>query len=64
MTRYRHYKHGTIYELWGDAKHTETLQDLVIYKEEGKQELWARPLNIFIELVEHEGDLVRRFKPI
>lgn len=57
--RYRHFK-GEIYEVVGVAKHSETLEEMVVYRNE-KGELWARPKKMFMENVS-EG--VPRFKYI
>lgn len=46
--RYRHFK-GHIIEVIGIAKHSETLESLVIYKHLGTNELWARPEVMFLE---------------
>lgn len=67
--KYQHYK-GKFYEVIGEARHSETLEDLVIYralydsKEFGKNALWARPKKMFLEKVKVEGKKVPRFKPI
>lgn len=60
---YQHFK-GKHCEVLGFAKHTETEEDLVIYKklDEEAQERMARPLSSFIEEVEREGVRVPRFK--
>ncbi|MED3716048.1 DUF1653 domain-containing protein [Geobacillus thermodenitrificans] len=60
--KYRHYK-GGIYELICIAKHTETEEKLVVYKNE-KGEKFARPYDMFFEEVEHEGKMVPRFMEI
>ena len=49
--KYRHFK-GTIYEVIAIAKHTETLEDLVIYAHDDK--IWARPYEMFISEVDHK----------
>ena len=54
--RYRHFK-GREYEVIGVAKHSETLEELVIYKSLATGDIWARPKSIFIGKA---GD-VRRF---
>lgn len=60
---YKHYK-GNIYEVIGVARHSETLEDLVVYKAlyqpEGEN-LWVRPLRMFTETVEVAGKTVQRF---
>lgn len=45
--RYRHYKGGE-YEVVSVAKHSETLEELVIYKSLSSGELWARPKSLFV----------------
>lgn len=60
--KYRHYK-GNEYEVIGIAKHSETLEEVVIYKAlYGEGEIWVRPLNMFIEQVEIQGKKVPRFE--
>lgn len=59
---YRHYK-GNKYEVTGFAKHSETLEDMVIYKAlYGNREVWVRPLSMWSEMVEIEGKTVKRFE--
>lgn len=63
---YQHYK-GEKYRVIGVAKHSESLEDLVIYEalyENETSKLWARPLSMFLEEVEVEGKKVPRFKPV
>lgn len=60
--RYQHYK-GNFYEVIGVARHSETLEQLVVYKAlYGDGGLWVRPLEMFIESVEFSGKTVPRFK--
>lgn len=62
--KYKHYKGGE-YEVIGVAKHSETLEDLVIYKPLYANkvfDLWARPLHMFLEEVEVDGKIVKRFE--
>ena len=64
LGKYRHYK-GNMYEVIGIAKHSETLEELVIYKAlYGKNELWARPIKMFFDEVEVDGKKVPRFELI
>ena len=59
---YRHYK-GNQYEVIGFAKHSETLEDMVIYKAlYGEGGIWVRPLSMWGELVEIDGKAIRRFE--
>ncbi len=60
--RYRHYK-GNEYTIVGVARHSETNEELVVYRQEyGNHDLWVRPLAMFIETVEVDGNLVARFE--
>jgi hypothetical protein len=63
---YKHYK-GNSYEVIGIAKHSETLEDMVVYKAtyqpEGKN-LWIRPLTMFVETVIIDGIEQKRFEKI
>ncbi len=67
--KYRHYK-GKEYEVVGVATHSETLEELVVYKAlyaiEGKGEnsLWVRPKAMFEEEVEVNGVVRKRFEYI
>lgn len=64
LGKYRHYK-GNEYEVLGVAKHSETLEDLVVYKKlYGDGGLWVRPLAMFLEQVEVDGKKVPRFEYI
>jgi hypothetical protein len=64
LGKYRHYK-GKEYEVIGIAKHSENLEDFVVYKAlYGEGGLWIRPLSMFIEKVEVEGKEVKRFEYI
>ena len=58
---YRHFK-GNFYEVVGIAKHSETLEELVVYKAlYGKGELWVRPASMWNETVERDGKTFKRF---
>ena len=61
---YRHYK-GNQYEVVGFAKHSETLEDMVIYKAlYGDGGTWVRPLSMWENLIETDGKTVKRFEYI
>jgi len=61
LGRYRHYKGGE-YEVLGVARHSETLEPLVLYRPLYNQTgLWVRPYAIFFEQVESNGQLQSRF---
>ncbi len=62
--RYRHYK-GNEYVVIGIAKHSETLEEMVIYKAQyGDGQLWARPAAMFTETVCVNGQTIPRFSLI
>ncbi|MFC3093658.1 DUF1653 domain-containing protein [Alteromonas sediminis] len=64
---YRHYK-GNLYQVQDIAKHSETEEWMVIYTplygEEKDRHLWVRPLAMFLESVEVEGESCPRFRLI
>ena len=64
--KYKHYK-GNLYEVLGIARHSETLEELVVYKAlyqtEGEN-LWVRPIKMFTETIEINGEHIQRFKYI
>jgi hypothetical protein len=62
--RYRHYK-GNFYEVVGIARHSETEEELVVYRKlYGDHSLWVRPLGMFVEDVLVDGRSVPRFERI
>lgn len=62
LGKYEHYK-GKRYEVIGIAKHSETFEEVVVYKAlYGERGLWVRPLKMFLEEVEVDGKKMPRFK--
>lgn len=64
LGKYKHYK-GKNYEVVGVAKHSETLEELVVYKalyQNTESNLWVRPLKMFTEMVVVDGKEVKRFE--
>jgi hypothetical protein len=60
--RYRHYK-GNEYTVLGVAQHSETQEELVVYRQEyGDHGLWVRPKKMFMETVAVDGREVPRFR--
>ena len=60
--RYRHFK-GNYYLVLYLAKHSETLEDMVVYQAlYGERGIWVRPLSMFLEQVEKDGKLINRFE--
>ena len=60
---YRHYK-GNIYKIIYEAKHSETLEELIIYvdlNDESKK--WTRPKDMFFENIIIDGKEIPRFSP-
>ena len=58
---YRHFK-GNEYEVIGIAKHSENLEEMVVYKAlYGDGGLWVRPASMWNEIVEYEGKSQPRF---
>jgi len=63
---YKHFK-GEKYEVIGVGKHSETLEDYVVYEALYKNKmakLWVRPLDLFTDYKELNGRKVKRFKYI
>ena len=61
---YRHFK-GNLYRLLYVAKHSETLEDMVVYQAlYGEQGIWVRPASMWSEHVERDGYSGPRFYPI
>ena len=62
--KYRHFKGGE-YELVGIAKHSETLEPMVVYRSlYGDYELWVRPASMWTEQVQRDGYVGLRFQYI
>ena len=62
--KYRHYK-GKEYEVIGVAQHSETLEEMVVYRAlYGDHSLWVRPFKMFVENVEIDGTIKKRFEYI
>lgn len=64
--KYRHFKgKEKEYQVLGVAKHSETSEELVVYKKlYDDYSLWVRPLSMFLEEVEFNGTKVPRFEYI
>ena len=59
--KYKHYK-GNYYEVIGIAKHSETLEELVVYRAlYGDNQVWVRPRQAFLEEVVQDGKRQPRF---
>ncbi|WHH59565.1 DUF1653 domain-containing protein [Petroclostridium sp. X23] len=62
--RYRHFK-GNEYLVLHIAKHSETLEELVVYQALYEEHgIWVRPLEMFLDQKEVDGTLINRFEEI
>ena len=53
---YKHFK-GNLYKVIGFAKHSETLEDMVVYQPLKTGDNWVRPLCMWNEVVDDKGTL-------
>ena len=59
--KYSHFK-GNEYEVLGVGLHSETLEEMVVYRAlYGDRGLWVRPAAMWNEMVEKDGETIRRF---
>ena len=59
---FRHFK-GNLYRLEGFATHTETQEEMVVYRAlYGERGLWVRPAKMFFETIERDGKRMKRFE--
>lgn len=66
LGKYQHYK-GNFYRVVGVAKHSETLEELVVYEclyDNPRSKIWVRPKKMFLEKVVVNGKKMPRFKYI
>lgn len=62
--KYRHFK-GNEYEVLYIAKHSETMEDMVVYKAlYGEGGIWVRPASMFCEEITRDGKTFKRFEKI
>jgi len=60
--KYRHFK-GNMYEVIGVAKHSESLEEMVVYRAlYGSGDLWVRPVSMWNETVKRDGKTFKRFE--
>ncbi len=65
LGKYKHSKTRKFYQVLGTAKHSETLEEFVVYEalyDNPRSKLWVRPLKMFSEEVEINGKKVQRFE--
>lgn len=53
---YKHYK-GNIYKIIGFAKHSETMEDMIVYQAVADGKTWVRPYSMWNETVDDKGTL-------
>lgn len=62
--KYKHFK-GNEYRVLYIAKHSETLQEMVVYQAlYGDFGVWVRPAEMWNEIIEREGLIFKRFEYI
>ena len=70
LGKYQHSRNKEFYEVIGFAMHSETKEEMVIYKalyaspEYDIDQIWVRPKTMFFEEVEHERSIFPRFVKI
>lgn len=64
LGKYRHFK-GNEYKVLGVAKHSETLEEMVVYQAlYGEYGIWVRPLSMWNEEITRDGKTFKRFEKI
>lgn len=64
LGKYRHFK-GQEYEVIAIAKHSETLEEMVVYKAlYGAGDVWVRPVSMWEDVVTKDGKTFKRFEKI
>lgn len=64
LGKYRHFK-GNEYEVIAIARHSETLEEIVVYKAlYGDGDIWVRPAKMWDETIERDGKTFKRFEYI
>ena len=53
---YKHYK-GNLYKIIGFAKHSETMEDMIVYQSIENNAIWVRPYSMWNEIVDEIGTL-------
>ncbi len=62
LGKYRHFK-GNLYQLIEVAHHSETQEPMAVYRAlYGEQGLWVRPLSMFLETIQRDGEILQRFQ--
>ncbi len=62
LGKYQHFK-GNYYQVLHLARHSETEEYLVVYHPfDNKDNIWVRPLTMFNETIERDGENIQRFQ--
>jgi hypothetical protein len=70
LGKYQHFKNEKLYEVIAQGIHSETREEMIIYKslydceQYGNNQIWVRPKAMFFENVAHNEQTVPRFKKI
>lgn len=63
LGKYKHFK-GFICNVIGIGRHSETMEKMVVYthpNDNGEEEMWVRPVTIFLSKKRVDGELIDRF---
>lgn len=61
---YQHFK-GNRYEVLFTARHSETLEEMVVYRAlYGERGIWVRPASMWEETVTRDGKTMPRFRKV
>ena len=59
---YKHFK-GNLYKVLAIAKHSETEERMVVYQKlYGDHDTWVRPYDMFVDMKEIDGKMIKRFE--
>lgn len=70
LGKYRHFRNEKLYEVIAQGIHSETREEMIIYKslyhseQYGNGQIWVRPKAMFFESVLHNGQTVTRFQKV
>lgn len=60
---YKHYK-GNLYKIIALAKHSETGEEMIVYENIKKGDIWVRPKYMWNEIIDVNGQKILRFQLI
>ena len=55
---YKHYK-GNYYKIIAIAKHSETLEDMIVYQSTETDAVWVRPKSMWNDIIDKENNILR-----